>query len=253
MGIYDRDYYRNTPRGGFGDFQTWSITTLLIAINVAVFIFDGLLARIAAGPEMPAGNGPLFLLGYFSIGSAIFHLQIWRFITYQFLHGGIQHLFFNMLALYFFGPIVEGQLGRGRYLAFYLSCGVAGALMYTILWTANVLVDGPLIGASASILGILAAGAVIAPGIRINLWFPPISVTLRTLAWFFVALAIYAVLISGENAGGEASHLGGAIWGYALIKNPQWLDIFGKQTFARATPRPRRKVAFRDWTRDMNH
>jgi membrane associated rhomboid family serine protease len=253
MGIYDRDYYRNSPGGGFGDFQAWSVTTMLIAINVGVFVLDGLLGRMMSSDDFHRGEGPLYTLGYFSISTAVFGKQIWRFITYQFLHAGLQHILFNMLGLYFFGPIVEGQLGRARYLAFYLSCGVAGALMAVLLWAAKMLVvDAPLIGASAGIFGVLIAGAVMAPGITINLWFPPIQVTLRALAWFFVAVAAYAVLISGENAGGEAAHLGGAAWGYVLIKNQHWLDVIGKR-IRRPAARPRRRVAFRDWSRDMNH
>src|SRR5665647_862095 len=108
MGIYDRDYYRQTSQSNiFSGMRVWSVTTWLIVINVAVFVIDSLL------------GGPLEYLGYFSVAKAIYHLQIWRFITLQFLHANLQHIGYNMIALFFFGPIAEQYLGSKRYLAFY--------------------------------------------------------------------------------------------------------------------------------------
>ncbi len=149
MGIYDRDYYRKpTGRGGFGDFRLWSVTTWLIVINVAIFVTDGFLVRAgftAAPPEtadsfvvMPNLSprhvvveaamqmGPIERFGYFSVDRAVFHGQVWRFITCQFLHASPMHLAWNMIALFFFGPMVEDLLRGRRYLAFYLICGCRG-------------------------------------------------------------------------------------------------------------------------------
>src|SRR4051812_32186701 len=110
MGIYDRDYYRNSlPRGGFGYFDAWSVTTWLIAINVAVFFVDAAMLR-ATRPrprdladvdddtemvQAPArdrtammfdGMGPVQRWGYFSAAKAIRGGQVWRVISFQFLH-----------------------------------------------------------------------------------------------------------------------------------------------------------------------
>src|SRR4051794_16033833 len=143
MGIYDRDYYRQSlPRGGFGHFSAGSVTTWLIIINVAVFFLDGMLHRSYAPPApdpdaaipffraarsvaepMFYWMGPLERWGYFSTSKAIYAAQVWRFITFQFLHSSAGHLFGNMLGMFFFGPIVEAQFGGRRYLAFYLLCG----------------------------------------------------------------------------------------------------------------------------------
>src|SRR5258708_362000 len=88
MAIYDRPYYgRPRSPAPFGVVSAWSVTTWLIAINVAVFVLDRLAAH------------SLTYLGYFSAFTAIDHLQIWRFITFQFLHLNVSHIFFNMLAL----------------------------------------------------------------------------------------------------------------------------------------------------------
>ena len=115
MGLNDRDYYRRPGRSPFGTLPVWSVSTWLIALNVAVFVLDIVL------------RGLLFRIGSFSAVTAVWELQVWRFVTFQFLHAGVGHIFFNMLALYFFGPMIENYLGPRRFLAFYLLCGAAGA------------------------------------------------------------------------------------------------------------------------------
>lgn len=231
MGFADRDYNRaaspgysrgRPARGVFGTLPMWSVTTWIIAINVAVFIVDGML------------GGRLTGIGEFSKITAINDLQLWRFVTFQFLHVSISHIFFNMLALYFFGPMIEEYLGARRYLVFYLLCGVAGAVMYLLMWAVGFF-DGPaghqmgantpLVGASAGIFGVLIAAASVAPNTTIVLLFPPIPMKLRTLAWIMLGIAVYTVWTNRGNAGGEAAHLGGAALGALLIRNPQWLNF----------------------------
>src|SRR5205814_1372266 len=132
-------------------------------------------------------------------------------------------------ALYMFGPMIESYLGRWRYLAFYLICGIGGAVSYLVLWQAHVLVGYPwvpLVGASAGIFGILIAASRVAPDTTVMLMFPPIPMRLKTMAWVFVGIALFTVFTNGKNAGGEAAHLGGAILGYVLIANPRVLDVF---------------------------
>jgi len=272
MGIYDRDYYRNQPRSGFGTFGMWTITTWVIVINVAVFFVDGAAKRRAMmtrGRDYEQwvdedreinwnlGQGPLEKAGYFSVEKAVYRGQIWRLMTFQFLHASPAHLLFNMFGLFFFGPVVEGQLGARRYLAFYLLCGMAGAVMYLLLWTSGILIGSaavPMVGASAGIFGVLMAAAQIAPDMQINLWFPPIPIPLRVLAWIMIGMAAYAVMTSGMNAGGEAAHIGGGLLGFVLIRNQHWLNF---ATPARQTVRTQRRgrrggVIQKNWSRDFN-
>jgi membrane associated rhomboid family serine protease len=254
MGIYDRDYYRQpTPRGGFGSFSMLSVTTWLIAINVGVFIIDALLLNQSLS-EFPRevqrqlkamSVGPLEDWGSFSRERAIYHLQLWRVFTYQFLHANLQHLFFNMLSLYFFGPIVESYLGARRYLAFYLLCGCSGAVLFLLLQIVGILPDGNLVGASAAIFGVLIAGAVIAPNVQVMLMFPPVPIQLKYLALILVAIATYTALSNGRNAGGEAAHLGGAVLGYLLIRHPYVLDLLAPRK------RPRGRIRT-NWQNDSN-
>jgi membrane associated rhomboid family serine protease len=242
MGWQDRNYSQTPAAQGraraFGSMRMWSVTTWIILINVAVFVIDRLLYRFGIGGytlvltdqgrSFPVVQTQYFLewWGYFSRFTALGELQLWRFISFQFLHAGIEHIFFNMLALYFFGPLVESYLGARRYVAFYLLCGCAGGLGYIVLSTIGLLISNPfvpLIGASAGIFGVLVAAAMIAPDATVLLIFPPIPIKLKTLAWIFIGIAVYTVFSQGHNAGGEAAHLGGAVAGYLLIQFPQVL------------------------------
>lgn len=176
-------------------------------------------------------------------------LQVWRFITFQFLHANLNHIVFNMLALFFFGGMVEYYLGRKRFLAFYLLCGTCGALMYLLLnglGLAGVAVFGPkfsvpgllisdpnlpLVGASAGVMGVVMAGAFLAPTAEV-LFFFVIPMKLRTLAYGLVCFAVLAVFFGFSNAGGEAAHIGGALAGFYFIRNPHHLhgmfDFMGR-------------------------
>ena len=278
MGIYDRDYYREPPpRGGFGHFSAWSVTTWLIVINVAVFFIDAILQRGRSRTIDPfdlgfTGDedfaavrrqimflvmGPLERWGYFSTDMAIGHGQVWRFVSFQFLHAGIGHLFGNMLGMFFFGPIVEAHFGARRYLAFYLVSGLAGAVFYLLLNTAGVVIGDPttpLVGASAGVFGLLIAAALIAPDVEIYVYFFPVKVVV--LAVVMMGVAAYTVVAMGHNAGGEAAHLGGGAMGFLLMRNQHWLHWVepSRRGAGRAVGGPARKRrAFqKDWSKDPN-
>lgn len=172
---------------------------------------------------------PLEAIGHFSTIKAFTHIEVWRFITFQFLHANFTHILFNMIGLYFFGPLVERYLGGRLFLAFYLVCGIFGAFLYLILNLVGFLVnqpDTPLIGASAGVFGILMASAFLARD-AIMLVFFAIPMRVSTGAYLFVALAVLNLIMQGQNAGGDAAHLGGAAAGFFFIRNPHLLlDFF---------------------------
>ena len=238
MGIADRDYFRRPPpsRAVAPTLTTWSVTTWLIVANVFVFLLDLSPALPIAVVVTPAGHVDRYRLldyfGQFTVAAAVHGVQLWRFVTFQFLHAGPQHLVFNMLALFFFGPIVEPVLGRGRYLAFYLLSGVAGGvLLYACYVVGLTFAADPrmtLVGASAGIFGVLVAAAVVAPDIDL-LVFGIVPVPARVGAWAMIGIAAFTVLTGGFNAGGEAAHLGGAAAGYALITHPKLLDFAARR------------------------
>ncbi|MEE8155802.1 MAG: rhomboid family intramembrane serine protease [Phycisphaerales bacterium] len=185
---------------------------------------------------------PLQAFLHFSTQRGFLHIEFWRLIGFQFLHAGLMHLVFNMIGLYFFGPMVERYLGGKRYLAFYLLCGIFGALIYCLLnlsgsvammFGAQGQIPGllfndpytPLIGASAGVFGVLMAGAFLAPNTMVLLFFI-LPMRLATLAYAFVIIALINVIFGGHNAGGEAGHLGGAIAGFYFIRHPHHLHGF---------------------------
>ncbi|NIP98156.1 MAG: rhomboid family intramembrane serine protease, partial [Akkermansiaceae bacterium] len=228
----------------------------LLISNIAIFLVD-LLYR----PEIPAGaprgyyqSSFLGDWGEFSIQSGIHQLQVWRFVTFQFLHADFLHVLFNMYAIYMFGRFAE-QWWRSRpFLVYYLLCGVGGAVFYTILQMTGVLesagVETALVGASAGVFGILIAVAVIAPEGRVMLLIPPIPMKMRTFALVFIVIESVIVLTSMANAGGSAGHLGGAAVGFLLMKvGPlrnlllrlsQTVTVVKRPALVRAKPKRRR-------------
>jgi membrane associated rhomboid family serine protease len=252
MAWADRGHYgsgRGGPFGGHsggvfgGRFDGARITLWLLAINFLVFVFDGIFTGSAR-----AGMLSLSAWGHFSLELAVHRLQVWRFFTYQFLHADFWHLFWNMIGLFFFGPLVERWWGSRRFLAFYLVCGVSGAFFYLLLYPILPWV-GPgtaLVGASGSLFGILAAAAVIAPDMRVMLLFPPIPMSMRTLAMVFLGIAAVSLLVGARNAGGEAAHLGGAIMGFVLVRRPGLLTLTSPQRQGATTWSQRRAARRRD-------
>lgn len=147
-------------------------------------------------------------------------------ITSMFMHGGLAHLFGNMLFLWIFGDNIEHTLGRGRYLIFYLVCGIIASLAHvfsTIIFAGNPYI--PSLGASGAISGVLGGYILLHPHRRVNV----VMFSIFTQVPAFVAIGIWFAfqLISGLGwlGGGSAvggvaygAHIGGFIAGLVLIK-----------------------------------
>jgi len=238
MGINDRDYHRNDRREGGGLFaQLTPVVKWLLILNLGIYFLDLFLAN-------PAGDRPIRDFGVFAIQSAVFQGRIWEFITFQFLHGSVGHVLFNCVGIFFFGPWLERWWGAGRFLLFYLLCGVAGAGFFTLLVFLGVLPDAYLVGASAGIYGIFIGVAVIAPNLRVMLLIPPVELSMRQLAMALMAISVGAILLKlGGNEGGEAGHLGGAILGFILMRFPQLLGRESGVEIVSPKAAPRRPAA----------
>lgn len=241
MGLADRGYYRDEPRGfggggggsgggfHFGRLNALSVTMWIIIVNVVI--------HVLANTALPQ----LYQWGHFSTYEGFQRLQVWRLVTFQFLHdpSSIMHLVFNMFGMWVFGGIVEEALGRRKYLAFYLVCGIFGGLMYLLLNLAGAFLPfqlpgflfanpkTPLIGASAGVFGVIMACAYVAPTMRVQFILIPISLTMKMMAYLYVGFAVLNLLLGGGNAGGDAAHVGGAIAGAYFIRNSHLLlDFF---------------------------
>ncbi len=187
--------------------------------------------------------------------------QFWRFLGYGILHINLTHLLFNMLGLWVFGPIVEQAFGRLRFFALFMLSVVVGALLYFLLNVGGLaalgVTDGefivpgllfnnpylPLIGASAGVYGVILAAAWLRPNEDILLLFV-FPIPLRYFALAIIGISVFTLLRNGNNAGGEAAHLGGALAGWWIAQRPHLLDDFfpffhrfdGRRA-ARPTPR----------------
>lgn len=196
----------------------------IIALNVAIFLSTGII-------------GVFFFLFQINFSLAAWvndHLGVpaylgdllykpYTIISYQFLHSGFFHLFFNMLWLYWFGQLFEEFLGYVKILWVYLLGGIAGATLYITAYNvfpifASSLASSIAIGASASTMAVVAAAATLLPDytFRLILLGP---VRIKYIAAFYFISDFLG--IAGSNAGGHIAHLGGAIFGFLYIKQLQ--------------------------------
>lgn len=226
MGYNDRDYMQpghgGRPPGMPGAFEGAPVTKWLLIINAGILFLQVLMT--GPGEQIFLQN-----LGQFSIQKAIHEFQIWRFLTFQFLHADFGHLIANGIGLFFFGPHIERWMTSRAYLTFYLLSGIAGALFYVLLFFMPGFLDGyvpglPMVGASAGLFGILAAFYFIAPEARVLLFFV-IPMRMRTLALVYFTIEALGVIFNWHNAGGSAGHLGGAFFGLAVLKIPALKDF----------------------------
>ena len=149
------------------------VTIALITINVLVFLYE-----LSLGRAVDA-----FTLYWGLVPAAFSWVTV---LTSMFLHGGFLHVAGNMLYLWIFGDNVEDRMGHGRFLVFYLLCGVAAALAQTITAPDSVI---PMVGASGAIAGVMGAYFVLYPKSRI--------VTLIPIFFFFQVIEVPAILFLG--------------------------------------------------------
>ena len=139
----------------------------------------------------------------------------WTIITYMFLHGGMMHLVFNMLGLFFFGPRVEERLGSRNFLTLYLISGISGALLSLIMGP-----SAAVLGASAAVFGVGLAFAYFWPDAPIYIW-GVIPIPARILVIITTVLSLWSGLGGVRSNVAHFAHLGGYAGAYLYLK---WLD-----------------------------
>ncbi len=207
MGIYDRDYVRREGYTFLGSFtERGRVCKWIIGINIVAFIVQ--ILTLERGSELGWFTDAFDL----SVQKAL-HGQVWRFLTYAFLHdpGTIWHILFNMLFLWWFGTDVEDLYGPREFLTFYLSASVFGGVLFfvsSLVWVPNTL---PCLGASGGVLAVLTLCAIHFPRRSILLFFIlPIPLPLFLL--FTLAGDAYVFLNKANSSTAVAAHLGGAIF-----------------------------------------
>lgn len=197
----------------------------LLLVNTAVW-FGLALIQLAGFLSHPADiqGDQVFLnnvLDWIGVPAYIPNLMMkpWTIITYMFVHEGFWHLFFNMIWLFWFGKIfMEFMPGRKIYTIYFIG-GIAGALTFILAYNVFPVFQDTMhlsttIGASASVLAITIATAVLVPSYTVNLLFiGPLKI--KYIAFFMVILDV--LMIRSGNAGGHFAHLGGAVSGALYI------------------------------------
>ncbi len=192
-------------------FQITEAVKHLIIINVIAF-----LASMSVLGEYK------YYFYLFYPGSDLF--QPWQLITHMFMHGGFSHIFFNMLMLFFIGPLMEQSLGTKKFAFYYIACGLGGAVLH--IFSKYVLIhyfnnydeyNIPVVGASGAINGLFVGLAYLYPNLPMHLMFIPIPIKAKYLAIFFIAADLLWGM-SGYHTGiAHYAHLGGAFCGLLLL------------------------------------
>ncbi len=214
-------------------FRIPKITKYLLAINIVAYFVTALLAR-----AMDL-NG-LFGLHFFMAPD--FH--IFQLFTYMFMHGGFAHLFFNMFALWMFGCVVEDVWGGKRFIFYYILCGVGAGLFQEMAQfgeflmvcsdqipdfqfsdiaiiaenSADTLNRWTTVGASGAIYAILLAFGMLFPEQRIFIFPLPIPIKAKWFVMIYAAIELFSALGTASDGVAHVAHLGGMVFGYALIR-----------------------------------
>ncbi len=156
-----------------------------------------------------------------SLGTFI--LQPWSLITYFFLHMSFMHILWNMLFLYWFGKIINDNIGNNALISLYVLGGIIGGLFYMAIYNivpyyGERVSDSLMLGASAGVFSVVVGSATLMPNYTFYLLLIG-PVRIKYIALFYVLLSFFDV--TGTNAGGEIAHLGGAFIGYIYIRQLQ--------------------------------
>lgn len=217
------------------------VTLTLIAVNVVVFVYELSLGNGIDGLFRSAGVVPQeFAVRQDLPPPAPLNMHYTTLVTSMFLHGGFMHIGSNMLYLWIFGDNVEDRLGHGRYLLFYLLCGLGASAAHIYFnWGSRI----PSVGASGAIAGVLAGYFVLFPSASIR--------TLVVLGWFVTVARVPALImigiwfvtqfVSGLGAVGDAAqtsgvaywaHIGGFVVGLPLVlllRGPERRPLYSYQ------------------------
>lgn len=184
---------------------TWT----LIGINVAVFLFQ--LELDSRDLDLLLSSLALIPARYFVDSDALTPADFLPFVTMMFLHGGWVHLILNMWTLWLFGPAIEDRLGHGRYLAFYLLCGIAAALAHAVMSPASTV---PALGASGAIAGVLGAYMRMFPAARVVVIVPIIFIPLffELPGFVFAGFWFLTQVLQGAADSFTMAHGAGVAW-----------------------------------------
>ena len=185
--------------------QITNVVKQLIILNVIMYVFCNVL--------FPDYGAMMNLYFYTSE-----NFRFWQPLSHLFMHANFFFFFFNMFGLYFFGTLIESVWGEGKFLKYYLICGVGSFLLQWVFWyfTAGDYINMvSMLGASGAVMGCLIGTAMVSPNMTVQLLFPPIPVKMKYLAAFYF---VSDLVMGFGHVGNIANfgHIGGALTGLAI-------------------------------------
>jgi membrane associated rhomboid family serine protease len=199
------------------------VTYVVLAVCGAVFLWQLVLGSEVQRAIVALGVIPAVLLGNAQLPAEL----IWvpapaTVLTSMFMHGGWMHFLGNMLYLWIFADNVEDVLGRTRFVAFYVACGIVAALAQALPAPESTI---PMIGASGAISGVLGAYLVLFPSARVRV-IVPLGIIMQVMRlpawlvlvmWFGLQLLQNAFTQSGGGGVAFRAHIGGFVAGIVLL------------------------------------
>lgn len=211
-----------------------TITKNLLIINILAFL-------VMLGLKPATGIDLNDVCGLHFFMASDFH--IYQLLTYMFMHGGFEHILFNMFALWMFGCVVERVWGPKKFLFYYISCGIGAGLMqeiaqyvsvymelnsqmplgffnaYTVMHQLSTQLNGmTTVGASGAIYAILLAFGMIFPDERIFIFPLPIPIKAKWFVMGYAAIELFSALAVSNDNVAHLAHLGGMLFGFLMIR-----------------------------------
>ncbi|MEZ5405927.1 MAG: rhomboid family intramembrane serine protease [Verrucomicrobiia bacterium] len=185
-------------------YSSFGIVNGLIAINVIIFLL-----------QWATDRNP-WLVRYFALSSFGWEEgRYYQLFTYMWLHGNMPHLLFNMIGLWVFGRELESIAGRWHFIFLYLLSGLAGGILW-IIFNLNSLY--PMVGASAAVLGLVTAFAVLFPRVPLLIFPLPFPVQARWMAIGYTLLTLTFILRGTLSQVAHLAHLGGIVVGFIYAR-----------------------------------
>ncbi len=233
--------------------STANTLTKLIVINVVVFVIVQIIMTIYSLYRSEIMFEPILQLFMVPSWTHTLIRQPWSIFTYMFLHQDIMHILFNMLWFYVFGKIFLEYRGGKKLTTVYILGGISGAILYVLAFNIfpafqNIVEGSHALGASASIMAIVVATAVMVPDYPLNLILLG-RIPLKYIAIFSVILDV--INIRSGNAGGHIAHLGGVIFGGIYmwqfksgVDIGKWFENLVQSVANLLKPKPRMRTAY---------
>lgn len=213
------------------------VTKNLLIINVVAFLVCFVMGKDASGGYL---LNEVFGLHFFMASN--FH--VYQLITYMFMHGGFEHIIFNMFALWMFGCVVERVWGPKKFLFYYIACGLGAGLFQELaqvvqfyllaseqlpsfgvsdMWlvarnSSEVLNQWTTVGASGAIYGILLAFGMLFPEERMFIFPLPVPIKAKYFVIGYAAIELFSAIATTGDGVAHVAHLGGMVFGFFMIR-----------------------------------